>query len=102
MLVFKSVVVQYSGKIVGLLVSLVSLGLLTRYLGVSAYGQYATVIAIAGTVVTLSDFGFFWSTIHHLNDQTDRLRVLKEIAALKFLLTAGLLIAGGLFVEFGH
>lgn len=101
MRVIRSVVVQYAGRIVGLAISLLSLGLLTRYLGVSAYGEYATAMALAGAIVLLADFGFFWSTIQHLNDREDRLRVLREISSLKFLLTAFLLVVGFLFVRFG-
>lgn len=40
------------------LLGIVTFGLLTRYLGVSNFGDYTTVMAFGGLVTTVADFGF--------------------------------------------
>ena len=37
--------VQFGAKLAGLAVGLVTIGFLTRYLGVEGYGEYTTIIA---------------------------------------------------------
>jgi len=93
-----SVAVQYAGRVAGLLCSLGTAAILTRYLGVSGYGEYVTVMAIASLIISFSDFGFFWSTIHNLGINDDRAKALRELGGVRFILTTLALIVGGLFV----
>ena len=52
-------IVQIIGKVLTTLISLVLIAALTRYLGVSGYGQYTTIFAFTQFFAVLADFGFF-------------------------------------------
>lgn len=97
-----SVGVQYIGRAVGLVFSLFSVGLLTRYLSVAAYGDYTTAFAIAGLIVTFSDFGFFWSTIQNLNGKNGSMDAVREVLGIRVLLTLVLIAASLLVVWAGN
>lgn len=94
--------VQYLGRIAGLGISLASMSLLTRHLGVTGFGEYTAALAIASLVLAFSDFGFFWSTIHTFMDRTDRLEAVRDILGIRTLTTLALIVLSVLFVQLGH
>jgi O-antigen/teichoic acid export membrane protein len=53
-------IVVYIGKLVGIIISTVTLGLVTRYLGVKNFGDYATILAFSAIVVSVADLGIGW------------------------------------------
>lgn len=90
--VANSVVIQYIGRIIGLVISLVSTIILTRALGVAGYGEYTTALAVAGLIMIFSDLGFFWSTIQNLNFHDEPRTVTREISGIRLVTTLGLTI----------
>lgn len=90
--VANSVVIQYVGRIIGLVISLVSTIILTRALGVAGYGEYTTALAVAGLIMIFSDLGFFWSTIQNLNFHDEPRTVTREISGIRLVTTLGLTI----------
>lgn len=93
---------QFVGRIAGFFVSLVSVGLLTRYLGVTSFGEYATALAIASLVTAFADFGFFWSTIeNYLKDGQNSIEAVREIFGIRFVMTVVLVLAALALVWFG-
>ena len=60
-------VVQIVGKAITTAISLVLIASITRYLGVSGYGQYTTIFAYVGFWAVLADFGFFWILVREIS-----------------------------------
>lgn len=59
-------IVQIIGKVLATLISLVLIAALTRYLGVSGFGQYTTIFAYTQFFAVLADFGFFWYLVREI------------------------------------
>ena len=57
---------QFVGKIATTLLSLILVAALTRYLGVSGFGQYTTIFAYMSLFAVLADFGFFWIFVREI------------------------------------
>jgi len=60
-------IVQIVGKVITTLISLFLIAALTRYLGVSGYGQYTTIFAYTQFFAVLADFGFFWFLVREIS-----------------------------------
>lgn len=93
---------QYIGRIFGYMCSLGIVAIITRRLGVHDYGEFTTALAVATLIITFSDFGFFWSTIHGVSNTDDKAKVVSEIAGIKLVVTLATLIIGALVVYLGH
>src|SRR5687767_1164891 len=98
----KSLGIQYICRLAGLVVSLVSVSLLTRYLGVANFGEYTTSQAIASLVITFSDFGFFWSTVQSYLQNKGKLESIREILGIRIIATVILIIASIIIVMLGN
>ncbi len=60
-------IVQVIGKVLTTLISLFLVAALTRYLGVSGYGQYTTIFAFTQFFAVFADFGFFWFLVREIS-----------------------------------
>jgi len=84
---------QLSGKIVSAGLGLVAVGVMTRYLGQSGFGEFTTVIAFASTFAIIADLGLSLVTTQMINrpgaNQEEALGNL-----LSFRLVSALLIIG--------
>ncbi|MGA2667113.1 MAG: flippase [Patescibacteria group bacterium] len=58
--------VQIIGKVITTIISLFLVAALTRYLGVSGYGQYTTIFAFVQFFAVMADFGFFWILVREI------------------------------------
>lgn len=94
--------IQYTGRLAGLAISLLSVGILTRHLGINRYGEYSVALAIASLIITFSDFGFFWSTIHNFLNQDNQIEAIRDILGIRFLLTFLLICISLVVVWLGH
>lgn len=82
-------IVQIFARVVTTATSLVALGYLTRYLGVSSYGQYDLVFAYLALFGVVVDFGFFLLQVREITKYPDREGfVLGNILGLKLALSA--------------
>jgi O-antigen/teichoic acid export membrane protein len=59
-------VVQIIGKVITTIFSLFLVVALTRYLGVSGYGEYTTIFAFLAFFGVVADFGFFWILVREI------------------------------------
>lgn len=59
-------IIQIIGKVLTTLISLILVGILTRYLGVAGFGQYTTIFAYTQFFAVLADFGFFWYLVREI------------------------------------
>lgn len=77
---------QIIGKVIVTATSLVTIGYLTRYLGVAGYGMYTTIFAFVSFWGVLADFGFFWVLVRELaKPDTDKNSVFNNIITLKII-----------------
>lgn len=60
-------IIQIVGKIITTVISLILVAALTRYLGVSGYGQYTTIFAFTQFFAVIADFGFFWFLVREIS-----------------------------------
>jgi len=81
-----STIVQIVGKVIVTAVSLVTIGYLTRYLGVAGYGNYTTIFAYVSFWAVLADFGFFWVLVRELSKPNAlKEHILNNVITLKVI-----------------
>lgn len=79
--------VQLLAKIITAGTSLVVIAYLTRYLGVSGYGDYATIFAYLGLFNVFVDLGLFVTTVREIaKDPAGERRLLSHILGLRMLM----------------
>lgn len=94
-------IIQFLAKIIGLVLGLITIGLMTRYLGREGFGQYSTIIAFLGFFGILADFGLgltLTQMISHLESAEKENKIFNNIFTLRlfsiiFFLILGCLIA---------
>jgi O-antigen/teichoic acid export membrane protein len=84
---------QLSGKLVSAGLGLVAVGVMTRYLGQSGFGEFTTVIAFASTFAIIADLGLSLVTTQMINKSgTNQEEVLGNL--LTFRLASSLILIG--------
>lgn len=79
-------IIQIIGKVIVTAVSLVTIGALTRYLGVSGYGEYTTIFAYVSFWAVLADFGFFWVLVREISKPgSDQTKIFNNVLTLKII-----------------
>jgi len=77
---------QIGSKILVTGLSLITIGYLTRYLGVSGYGDYTTIFAYIAFWAVIADFGFFWVLVRELSKPgADKSYVFGNLISVKFV-----------------
>jgi O-antigen/teichoic acid export membrane protein len=94
-------VVQFAGKLITSAVGIVTLGLLTRYLGVAGYGEYTTIFAFLGFFAVVADFGLFPIVVRDIaRHPEDRERIFGNVLTLRIMLAAGILVLAAVVALF--
>ncbi len=79
--------VQMIGRLVGTLISFVTVKLLTTHLGPAGYGEYAAILNYIAFFGTLADFGFYWILVRelaaHPNDTAKTNHTMGNVVALR-------------------
>jgi O-antigen/teichoic acid export membrane protein len=83
---------QILGRGIGLFFSLISLGLITRYLGQAGFGYYTTIFAFLQLFTILADFGLTLMAVQMISEITEDK---KENAVKEAKLPIGSLASGG-------
>ena len=94
--------VQILGKVVSVIVSLVTTGILTRKLGVAVYGQYILIISLSIFFDALADFGTSIIGVREAakcESEKERIKVWSNVAILR-LMMAFLSLGLGLILIF--
>lgn len=100
--VFYNTAIQIVGKVITTIISLFLVAALTRYLGVSGYGQYTTIFAYIGFFAVFADFGFFWILVREIaHPEADINKAVSNVFTLRTII--GIVIFGlasliGLFI----
>ena len=86
--------IQIVGKILGLALSLVTVGLLTRYLQTEGYGNYTTVMAYLFFFTGFADLGLYVFTVNELAKTNDKRTLLSNIYGLRSTIALFCLMLG--------
>lgn len=93
--------VQIIGKVITTLISLILIAALTRYLGVSGFGQYTTIFAYISFFGVLADFGFFWILVREISQpDSDINRATSNILTLRTIVGFVVFALGALIALF--
>lgn len=83
--------VQLFGKLITAATSVLIIAYLTRYLGISGYGDYATIFAYLGIFGVFVDLGLFVTTVREISQKPDKEKtILGNMLGLRIVL--GLII----------
>lgn len=97
----RSTGIQFIGKIAILFISLATIGLITRYLGVEGFGAYTTIFAYVSFLSVFADFGFFAVMITQLSAaDANHNAIVSNIMTLRALLAIGVYVVGFLIALF--
>jgi len=80
----RNTMIQLAGKMLGLIFSILTLGLITRYLGPTGYGYYTTTLAFLQVFGILIDFGLQMITVQIISDpKFDESKIFSNIFTLR-------------------
>ena len=92
-------IIHLVGKVIGLLLGVLSIVILTRYLGQTGFGYYSTIVAYLLFWGILVDFGLTLTNVQMISDETfefnktvNNIMSLRVILSLAFLVFAPILI----------
>jgi len=91
--VFYNTSAQFIGKILNTILGLVSVAVITRYLGVSGYGDYTTAFAYIMFFSVISDFGFFWVIVRKISIGEQIEKVIHNAQTLRLIFAAVVILA---------
>ncbi len=80
---------QFVGKFAGIAISLVTIGILFRFLGVEGSGKYTTTFAFTSFFALFADIGLGWTLLRELSikqTKEEKSKVFKNIFTLRIIL----------------
>jgi len=89
--------VQILGKVLSVLVSLITTGILTRKLGVAVYGQYILIISLSIFFDALADFGTSIIGVREaskVESEAERVKIWSNVAILRLMMAVFSLALG--------
>ena len=90
-------IIQIVGKIIVTAISLITVASLTRYLGVTGFGEYTTIFAFVSFWAVIADFGFFWVLLRELSKpDCNKDDVFNYIFSLKIIFCLVIFLVSGL------
>jgi len=81
-----STAAQFIGKIIGLAISLTTIAILFRFLGVEGVGKYTTAFSYVAFFTLFADIGLGWTMLRELSIGQDKSKVFKNIFTFRMLL----------------
>ncbi|MFH1909704.1 MAG: flippase [bacterium] len=79
-------IAQFAGKIIGIGIALVTIGILFRFLGVEGAGKYTTVFAFTSFFALFADIGLGWTMLRELSVEKDQNKVFQNIFTMRLIL----------------
>lgn len=70
--VAKNTIVQITGKIISIIIGVITLGLTTRYLGQEGYGYYTTVLVFLQIFGILMDLGLYLTLVREISENPEK------------------------------
>lgn len=100
-LIAYNTLVQIIGKSLGVAFSLGTVILLTRYLGITGFGRYSTVLTFVGFFVILSDLGIYGITVREISqNKKEKVKILSNAAIYRVFSSLGIFLFGFLICLF--
>jgi O-antigen/teichoic acid export membrane protein len=97
----KNTIVQTVGRAIGTVLGLLTLGVMTRYLGAAGYGAFTTVTSFLQFFGILVDFGLSLTTVAMLSEAgVDRDKVSSNIFTLRVISAAAFFVLAPIVVLF--
>lgn len=92
----KNVAMQYVSRVIGTVFGLITLSILTRYLGTEGFGQFTVATSYLQFIGTLVDFGLTITAIQMLSEpDADQNKILGNLLALR-IVTATIVFAAAI------
>jgi O-antigen/teichoic acid export membrane protein len=85
-------IIHTAGKFSASLVGLVTIGLITRYLGTEGYGYYTTIFAYLFFFSTIGDLGLYLVAVNELGKTNDKRKLFSNIFTMRFV--SGIILMG--------
>src|SRR3989338_7856999 len=79
----KNTLVQAIGRVIGIVFGIITLGLMTRYLGQEGFGEYTTVIAFLQFFSIIADLGLYLVATSELGRVPDERKFLSNVFTLR-------------------
>ncbi len=97
-----NVIVNVVMKAASTVLALISIGLITRYLGTDGFGAYSTVLAFFALFVAFADFGLYQVATRNIGQQdtADEQRTIERIFTLRLLISCTILVIALFTVPF--
>ena len=96
---------QFIGKIIGIAIALVTIGIIFRLLGVEGAGKYTTVFAYTSFFSLFADIGLGWTLLRELSvkdSREEKSKVFKNIFTLRMILGIFVFAFASVFVRVFH
>ncbi|MFA5188231.1 MAG: flippase [Patescibacteria group bacterium] len=78
--------IQFSGKIIGTILGVLTIAIMTRYLGQIGFGQYSTITAFLQFFAILVDFGLSVTVVRLISDpHYDQQKIINNVFSLRFI-----------------
>jgi len=83
--VARNTLIQFSGKIISTIIGVITIAIMTRYLGQIGFGQYSTITAYLQFFAILVDMGLSITVVRLISDpQYDQQKIINNIFSLRF------------------
>ncbi len=94
-------IIQITGKVISTVLGLITIAIMTRYLGQTGFGEYITVITFLSFFAVIADFGLTLITAQMISDpRLDQNKILNNLFSLRFISAVILLGLAPLVVIF--
>lgn len=81
----RNTIIQFSGKIIGTLLGVLTIAIMTRYLGQIGFGQYSTITAYLQFFAILVDMGLAVTVVRLISDpQYEVQKIINNVFSLRF------------------
>jgi len=88
-----NVLVSSVSKILSTILALLSIGLITRYLGASGFGEYATVLAFLALFSAIADLGLYSTATREISrPNADEAKIIGNIFSLRLVVSSIVLL----------
>jgi len=90
-----------SAKILGTVLSLISIGFITRYLGKEGFGDYSTVLAFFALFSAIADLGLYTISTREISrPQSDEKIILGNVFAIRLVMSFSIMLASPALIFF--
>ena len=90
-----NIAIVYLGKVLGVLISTLTLGAITRYLGLEQFGYYSVVLTYSALIVSVADLGIGWIVAREIARGNQAAFI--PLRSAKYVV-AGVVVAASLFL----